>query len=232
MIARRRGFTLIEILIAVSIIILLAAVLIVSFSGAFSKSRQAQTTTTIETLKSNIETFKSRWGIPPPANLNELGALVGYPAVADPNKSNIGIESLVLALRSRREQGPYLDPGLLQDDTRRLNLDVDSALEAALGQNYIDIDPAESRELFEIADAWGNPLVYIDMKTVQRGNFELEITQADGTTARLDATECQNALRHPTTGALPTEYVIWSFGEDGINQYGLGDDVTSWPKYE
>jgi hypothetical protein len=67
---------------------------------------------------------------------------------------------------------------------------------------------------------------------VQRGNFELEITQADGATARLDATECQNALRHPTTGALPTEYVIWSFGEDGINQYGLGDDVTSWPKYE
>jgi len=26
--------------------------------------------------------------------------------------------------------------------------------------------------------------------------------------------------------------VIWSFGEDGINQYGLGDDITSWPKYE
>ena len=229
---RSRGFTLIEIMVAVSIIILLAALLIVSFSGAFSKSKEAQTKTTIETLKSNVETFQSAWGIPPPANLSELGALAGYPALADPNKTNVGIEALVLALRSKREQGPYIDGPLLLDDTRRLNLDMDKALDAALAPNYVDIEQGSSPDLFEIADAWGNPLVYLDIKTVTRGNFEFDVNLANGTTTKIDATACQNALRHPVTGSLPTGYVIWSFGEDGVNQYGLGDDITSWAKYE
>jgi prepilin-type N-terminal cleavage/methylation domain-containing protein len=229
---RSRGFTLIEILIVVSIIILLAAVLIVSFSGAFSKSKEAQTKTTIETLKSNIETYQTAWGIPPPANLGELGALAGYPALADPNKNNVGIEALVLALRSKREQGPYIDAPLLQDDTRRTNLDMDNALEAALDARYLDIEPNSSRELFEIVDAWGNPLVYLDLKTITRGNYEFDVNLANGTTTRIDTTACSDALRHPTTGQLPTGYVIWSFGEDGINQYGLGDDITSWAKYD
>jgi prepilin-type N-terminal cleavage/methylation domain-containing protein len=229
---RRRGFTLIEVLIVVSIIILLAAVLIISFSGAFNKSKEAQTKTTIETLKSNVETYQTAWGIPPPANLGDLGALAGYPALADPNKTNIGIEALVLALRSKREQGPYIDAPLLQDDTRRTNLDMDNALEAALDARYIDIEPNSSRELFEIVDAWGNPLVYLDLKTITRGNYEFDVNLANGTTTRIDATACSDALRHPVTGQLPTGYVIWSFGEDGINQYGLGDDITSWAKYE
>jgi prepilin-type N-terminal cleavage/methylation domain-containing protein len=229
---RNRGFTLVEIMIAVSIIILLAGVLIVSFTGAFSKSKEAQTKTTIETLKSNVETFQTAWGIPPPANLAELGALAGYPALADPNKTNTGIEALVLALRSKREQGPYIDAPMLQDDNRRLNLDMDKALDAAMAPNFLDLEQGSSSDLFEIADAWGNPLVYLDIKTVMRGNFELNVNLADGTTTKIDATECQNALRHPKTGSLPTGYVIWSFGEDGINQYGMGDDITSWPKYE
>jgi prepilin-type N-terminal cleavage/methylation domain-containing protein len=227
----RQGFTLVEILIAVSIIILLAAVLLVSFSGAFSKSKQAQTKATIETLKANADTFQSRWGIPPPANLSELGALVDYPALADPNKHNVGIEALVLALRSKREGGPYLDAPLFQDDTRRMNLDMDSALEPAMGQNYLDIEQGSSRELFEIVDAWGNPLVYLDMKSVMRG-FNFEVNLANGGSITIDATAAQDALRHPVTGQLPQGYVIWSFGEDGVNNYGLGDDVTSWEKYD
>ncbi|MCA8914226.1 MAG: type II secretion system protein [Planctomycetes bacterium] len=228
----RHGFTLIEIMIVVGIIILLAAVLLVSFSGVFSKSKQAQTKTTIETLKANVESYQAKWGVPPPSNLAELGILAGYPALADPNKENIGIEALVLALRSKREQGPYLDPGLLQDEKRRTNLDIDTVLEEAVAPENLDLEEGSARDLFEIADAWGNPLVYVDMKTVRAGNFAYDITMADGSRTRIDATACQDALRHPVTGQYPTGYVIWSFGEDGINDYGRGDDITSWPKYE
>ncbi|MCB9933725.1 MAG: type II secretion system protein [Planctomycetes bacterium] len=228
----RSGFTLIEILVVVGIIVLLAAVLLVSFSGVFSKSKEAQTKATIETLKSNVESFQSRWGPPPPCSLQELGQLVGYPALTEPNQDNVGIEALVLALRSRKEQGPYLDGPLFQDDKRRVNLDLDTVLEDATLPENLDIEEGSSRDLFEIADAWGNPLVYLDIKTVRAGNFQYEVTLADGSSSRIDPTECQNALRHPVTGQYPTGYVIWSFGEDGINQYGLGDDITSWPKYE
>ena len=229
---RRHGFTLIEIMVVIGIILLLASVLLVSFSGVFSKSKEAQTKATIETLKSGVEGFQSRWGIPPPANLQELGVLVNYPVLADPNQQNIGIEALVLALRSKREQGPYMDAPLMQDDERRTNLDIDTIIEEAGAPEYLDLEEGSAPDLFEIIDAWGNPLVYIDSKTLMQGSFQYDVTLADGTTTKINATEAQDALRHPVTGQFPTSYVIWSFGEDGINQYGRGDDVTSWPKYE
>lgn len=228
----RRGFTLIEIMIVIGIIVLLASVLLVSFSGVFSKSKEAQTKATIESLKSNVETFQSHWGIPPPANLRDLGILANYPVLADPNQTNVGIESLVLALRSKLEQGPHIDNALLQDDKRRTNLDMDTVIEEVGAPEFLDIEEGSSSDLFEIVDAWGNPLVYIDSKTIMQGNFQYDVNMADGTTATINATEAQNALRHPVTGQYPTGYVIWSFGEDGVNEYGRGDDITSWEKYE
>lgn len=227
-----RGFTLIEIMIVIAIIVLLMAVLVVSFSGVFSKSENAQATATIETLKSNIAGFETAWGVAPPASLNDLGQLVGYPALQDPNKENVGIEALVLALRSRRERGPYLDEPMFQDDKRRTNMDVDTVVEAACAPNFLDIDEGASRDLFEIVDPWGNPFVYIDQNTLQRGNFNYTVMKADGSSETINATQAQDALRHPTTGSFPPSYALWSFGENGINEYGRGDDVVSWSKYE
>ncbi|MBZ0135448.1 MAG: type II secretion system GspH family protein [Planctomycetes bacterium] len=229
---RARGFTLIEILVVVAIIVLLAAVLLVSFSGVFSKSENAQAQATIETLKSNIANFETRWGIAPPGNLNDLGVLVGYPGLSDPNNENTGIEAMVLALRSRREQGPYIDAPLFQNDKRRTNLDIDTVLESACAPNYLDIEDGTARDLFEIVDPWGNPYVYIDIKTLQMGGFAYTVTLGNGGTVNINATEAQDSLRHPVTGSFPTGYALWSFGEDGVNDYGRGDDITSWPKYE
>jgi prepilin-type N-terminal cleavage/methylation domain-containing protein len=227
-----RGFTLVELMVVIGIIVLLASVLVISFSGVFSKSDNAQATATIKTLESNIANFEARWGVPPPSNLNDLGVLVGYPALTDPNKENVGIESLVLALRSGREGGPYLDDTLLQDDRRRANLDIDTVVEAVTAPRYLDLEEGSSRDLFEILDPWGNPYVYIDQTSLQTGGFEHNVTLADGSITIIKVTEAQNALRHPVTGAFPSGYALWSFGENGINEYGRGDDVTSWPKYE
>ena len=228
----RRGFTLVEIMVVIGIILLLASVLLVSFTGVFSKSKAAQTTATIETLKSGVEGYQTRWGRPPPSNMHDLGILVNYPSLVDPNNRNVGIETLVLALRSKREQGPYMDGPLMQDDKRRTNLDVDTTMEEVAAPDYLDLEEGSSIDLFEIVDAWGNPLVYIDTTTLMQGNFQYEVTLASGETTTINATEAQDALRHPTTGQFPTGYVIWSFGEDGVNNYGRGDDITSWAKYD
>lgn len=228
---RTAGFTLVELMIVIGIIVLLVAVMAVALSGVFSKSEEAQTKATIETLKANIESYKTRWGQAPPTTLRDLGQLMGAPSIGDPNENNVGIETLVIALRSRREQGPYLDGPLFADDTRRVNLDIDTLIDGAFAPTALDIEDATARDLFEIVDAWGNPLVYLNIADVRMGGFRYSVTKADGSTELIQPTEAQDKLRHPTTGSYPTDYVLWSFGENGINEYGRGDDITSWAKY-
>ncbi len=229
----RRAFTLIEILIVIAIILVLAGVLVVVFSTALGRSDEARTTGTIQTLKSNVDSYISRWGTAPPGNMKDLAALMARGTMMDaPNRSNEGIETLLLALRSRKEQGPYLDVPLFNDDARRSNLDLDQVVEQAMGQSALDIEEGTSRDLFEIVDAWGNPLVYINILELRQGRVNQSVSLANGTTVPLDATAAQDALRHPATGQFPSEYALWSLGPDGINDYGRGDDITSWPKYE
>lgn len=230
---RRRGFTLIEIMIVIGIIVILMAVLVVAFSGAFSKSEQAEVTATIQTLKTNIDSYSARWGTAPPSNMQDLAALMmPNQVLAAPNKENEGIETLILALRSRKENGPYLDVPLFADDKRRTNLDMDMVVESALTPQALDIEVGTSRDLFEFVDPWGNPLVYVNIVELRNGRLDQNVTLGNGTQVRITAQEAQDALRHPTTGAYPSDYALWSFGPDGINQYGRGDDITSWPKYE
>lgn len=225
------GFTLIELMIVIGIIVVLVAVLAVALSGVMGKSEEAQTKATIETLKSNIESYKTRWGQAPPTTLRDLGQIVGVQSMADPNDQNVGIETLVIALRSRREQGPYLDAPLFADDKRRTNLDIDTLIDAAFAPTALDIEDATARDLFEFVDAWGNPLVYLNIADVRLGGFRYTVTKADGSTEPIDPLQAQDLLRHPTTGSYPADYVLWSFGENGINEYGRGDDITSWEKY-
>lgn len=230
--SRRSGFTLIEIMIVIGIIVVLMGVLVVAFGGVFSKSEEARATATIKTLSTNIESFKARWGTAPPSNMQDLGALMAPNQVLmAPNKTNEGIECLVLALRSRKEGGPYLDVPLFADDERRSNLDLDQVMEAAMQPTAIDVAEGTSRDLYEFIDPWGNPLVYINIVELRQGRVDQTVTLANGEQVRITATEAQDKLRHPTTGDFPSDYVLWSFGEDGINDWGRGDDVVSWSKY-
>jgi prepilin-type N-terminal cleavage/methylation domain-containing protein len=228
----RQGFTLIEVLIVIGIILLLASVLVVAFSGALGQSDRAKTQATIVTLQSNIESFTARWGNPPPCNMAALGQLMGMGALSAPNQTNQGIETLVLALRSQREGGPYLDQALFSDDERRMNYDMDNVTGTAAGERGLDLPEGSSLELYEIVDAWGNPLVYVNINELRQGRSNQTITLIDGTQVQINPTEALDALRHPVTGQFPASYAIWSLGPDGINQYGLGDDITSWSKYE
>lgn len=226
-----QGFTLIELMIVIGVIMLLAAVLIVGFSGAFGKRDKAQATATITTLKSNIESFQSRWGAPPPCTFQDLGAMTGALNLMD-NEANRGIETLVLALRSGRENGPYLDKTLLGEAGKRGNLDNDTFLATAMAPHALAMPDDSSDELFEILDPWGNPFAYVTIAAVRAGTVSDKIQLANGETVEIKALECQDMLRHPVTHDYPASYALWSFGEDGKNDYGRGDDITSWPKYE
>jgi prepilin-type N-terminal cleavage/methylation domain-containing protein len=221
----RRGFTLVELLIVVGIIVVLAAVLVVSFSGVFSKRDDAVAKTTIETLSANLQSYQTKWHSYPMSTLASLTAQtrLSMPAT-DPNDTNMGIETLVVALRSKKNGGPYLDATLFGSDDFRKNFDSDE-----LTDNAFDVDGALG--LFEIVDPWGTPYVYINMNDVRNGSVKEKIQLEDGSSEELKLDELQEKLKHPTTGQYPQGYVIWSFGPDKKNDYGRGDDITSWPKY-
>jgi hypothetical protein len=136
----------------------------------------------------------------------------------------MGIETMVMALRSRDHGGPFLDAKLFGNDSFRKNSDGDS-----LTDNVFNVEG--SLDLFEMVDPWGTPYVYLNMNDVMNGTVKEKIQSEDGTSEELKVNELQEKLKHPTTGQYPKGYVIWSFGPDKKNDYGRGDDITSWPKY-
>lgn len=228
----RQGFTLIELLIVIGIIVLLMTVLFFSFRGAFSSRDEARATATISTLQGNLASFETRWGVSPPGNLKDLATLTRTLNLVATNDTNEGIETLVLALRMQREGGPYLDGELFADDSRRGNLDTDDVLAEVIGQGALDLPEDSTRDLFEILDPWGNPFVYVNIAELRQGVGQQSVQLASGEVVVIDLTTAQEMLRNPGTGQFPTGYAIWSFGEDGKNDYGRGDDITSWTKYE
>jgi prepilin-type N-terminal cleavage/methylation domain-containing protein len=228
---RARGFTLIELMVVIGIILLLVAVIAVGLSGAFGKSDHARTKATLEVLKSNIQSFETRWGKPPPSTVQGLADLTRSLNLANANETNEGIEALVLALRSQREGGPYIAAELLADNERRANMDNDTFMEGAMDPSMLDIPGDTANDLFEIVDAWGNPFIYVNIGDLRAGLARDKITLASGETIELSMEELQQKLRHKVTGGYPPGFALWSVGENGVNEYGLGDDITSWPKY-
>lgn len=229
---RNHGFTLIELMIVIGIILLLVAVIVVSFGGVFGKRDNARATATLETIKSNIQSYENRWGEPPPGTLQRLGELTRTLNLLENNDTNRGIEAMVLALRSRREGGPYLDQNLFGDAARIGNVDNDTFLADAIAPNALDMADDATTDLFEILDPWGNPFIYVTIADVRAGSVADKLTLHDGTVIEITAIECQDKLRHPVNGEFPQGYALWSIGENGINEYGGGDDITSWAKYE
>jgi prepilin-type N-terminal cleavage/methylation domain-containing protein len=68
-------------------------------------------------------------------------------------------------------------------------------------------------------DPWGNPFVYVewaDIPQQQKDNLSMSMP-VSGTGG--------NATLKPHD---PSKFDIWSFGPNGVNEGGTGDDITSW----
>ena len=224
-----KAFTLIELLVVIGILGLLTTVLIVSFGGVFSSSSNSDTELRIETLKSGIERFQTNYQYLPFASLYALstkGQFNTEGSVMDKNNTNKGIEALVMALRTRNEGGPFITNDFLLE--YQCNTDNDE-----IAQNMTNVEGA--LKLFEISDAWDNPFVYVNLAelTVNDYAVPLSVMTSDGTPQQVDLNELKQKLLDPETKLQVAKgWCIWSFGEDGLNDYGRGDDVTSWPKIE
>jgi type II secretory pathway pseudopilin PulG len=68
-----RGFTLVELLLVMGIIVMLVGLLFPAVNAAVTAVRTAATQTTINNLSAGLEAFKQDWGMYPPSETNKDG---------------------------------------------------------------------------------------------------------------------------------------------------------------
>jgi prepilin-type N-terminal cleavage/methylation domain-containing protein len=223
------AFTLIELLVVIAIIGILASVLFIGIKSVFGRSDETKTATLLTSIKAGLSQFDDHNHFYPGGNLSRFSTQLGTSSVYDPNDFNQGIEVVVLALRGRRfPGGPYLSQDLF-DGSRGNTDNADSG--ESLSVNLTDTEG--NLLLWELTDAWGNPLFYANVAEDLGPNASgtRQIMKKDGTIEEVDLAVLRTNLMDPETGVLVTKgYVLYSFGPDGINDYGRRDDIISWPK--
>ena len=200
---RARGFTLVELLIVISIISLLAVALLPAILDADSAAKDTATQATMVQLKTGCEKFARKHGYYPPDDLKspEQGGPGGW--LAD-NTTNTGIESLVVFLSQSKQDG--MDLGELADHIT--NTDKD--------QHGIDLPLLHRSDRPEIADAWGRPFAYF-------GKFGMDKTQQ--VMISEEETVPAKAKKRPDGTYLGAgKFQLLSAGKDGI--FGTDDDLS------
>ena len=202
----RRGFTLVEILVVVTILSILMGVLVVGLGFARKRAKVRTTKMLLQKIRSALSSYYTDFGAYPPTSLESLGVKVE-------NQVNLGIESLVSCLLTQRKRGPYLrdyKPRELQNyDKDRLPDFNDSA--------------NKSGEAFELVDPWGMPYVYLyggDYEEKQPWVYQGKKKRQVQVRPLLDPKTKNFARLY--------EYQIWSLGPNGKNDQGKGDDILGW----
>lgn len=199
----RRGFTLVELLVVITILALLLGMAALNFSKFLGQGDLASTKTRLEGLASQLAAYKTRVGDYPSSRLADHGVKAG-------DDMNEGIEALVVALKHKDYSGDGPDEAWLE------NRDAD--------QGDPNVTQFANADLFEVVDAWGNPFVYIRYDDYDREqHYEFE----DQSTMALEDVAVK-AARSEKTGSFhdARSYQLISAGGDGV--FGTEDDVASW----
>jgi prepilin-type N-terminal cleavage/methylation domain-containing protein len=212
--SRSQGFTLVEILVVIAIISVLAGLVLASVTAARKYADVKATQQEILTLAQGISSYNTQFGDYPPSFLVALKV--------KGNGINEGNEALILCLSGRKKGGPFHEDW---NENRMGNLDQDSlaAKDFQILKKDLDIPQIAPPQLLEYLDVWGNPFVYIhnrDYNTKTR----LQYMDRDFNTIQVSAAK---SVKMGTYEA-PTSYQIWSFGPNGVNENGEGDDIASW----
>lgn len=207
-----RGFTLVELLVVMSIIAVLAGLSVVGMRSVFERSHVGSVEHDISLFRTAIESFNQEMRDYPPTDLSSLGIVGG-------NRTNLGCEALFACLQTRKKNGPFLAD---LDDSRWSNTDDDALSDAALEKVKKVLDwVRDGKFLLEYTDYWGNPFIYIHNADYGR---KFTYVLAEGTTVEVEA-----AKSEATGGyAAPTSFQLWSVGPNGENENGGGDDIVSW----
>lgn len=204
--ARRAGFTLIELLAVLLILAILIAILVVNFGPAIGATEEGVTRALLGQIDAALREYSDERGSFPPSQLpTDLGT--------PPNGLNVGAECLYLALCTEGAPGF----GVLDKQEKLSNTDGDALAKRPKG--------FESSDLFEICDAWGNPVAYIQAADYER-EFNCATVDRDGAAQESSV----RAAKNPKTGRWqePNGFQLVSAGLDGV--FGTADDLTNFKK--
>ncbi len=195
-----QGFSLMELMIVLVIIGILAGSFAALGGGLFGKGKDRAAKARLQSLAIMLETYRNLEGEYPDDRLP--ASLVG-------NRKNENAEALFLALFNPEYTGERPSQEWL------VNTDEDEATRAAT--------MLQSRELFEIGDEWGNPIVYFE--SLHYSDKEEAVVLAG-----VDFMEEQSVSpgRNERTGSFsePNSFQLVSAGADGL--FGTDDDIFSY----
>ena len=141
-----RGFTLVELLVVITIICILASLLLPALFSVFDSGRKKTCQVEIQQLEAAISIYEEVYRDFPPSSLKNIGLLQN-------NQINEGIETLVLCLSSTHNNASYFE----FKDQQLQNTDLDVS---PVSLNKLTGSIFKNDDLFEIIDPWGNPYIY------------------------------------------------------------------------
>jgi len=198
------GFTLIEMLVVITIIGILASLILVGVINAIGSSKINSTKASLLQIKMALEQYKNYFGDYPPSSLTEFGATL-------PNNTNNGIEAM-LACLSTNNGGPFYEA----PSKFLANTDNDSVKKNITNWYFGD------NQLREVIDDFGNPFIYFHFRDYQKPSKNIIKYIIGG-----QVQECRPSKDNKTgTFCNPYGFQLWSLGPDGKNDNGGGDDIT------
>ena len=204
------GFTLIEILIVITIIAILAGLILTGISYAMTQAKISTTEGTIRAMGGALETYRQAFGDYPPSSVESFRARV-------PNDVNNGIETLVGALSTQKKGGPYWRAP--REDMYR-NVDKDQ-LE---GQKKIFDWFFGDDQFREVMDSFSQTLFY--MHHSDFANPKPIVTKYKLGTGDATINVKPYMSEQTKTYANAGRYQLASAGPDG--QFGTSDDIRGW----
>jgi prepilin-type N-terminal cleavage/methylation domain-containing protein len=214
-----RGFTMIEILVVVTIVSVLMGLLVIIIPLAFGQRDETITVTRLQGVASAIEKLRSPQllGQYPRAATEMLKGPKGEPIGKDigaGNELNRGIETVYIAMNLRMAR---VRIDLPEDSLRNTDGDQMGSTTAIAG---------DSRELYEIVDAWFQPMAYFcaaDYKNPAAVSKYVVIDEAGNSTVQ-DVTPWKS----PKTGQYLNRdsFQLFSAGPDGI--FNTPDDIGNF----
>ena len=222
--SHRAGFTLIEMLVVIAIISILAAGLVVAVAGVMDKTQRKKTISTIEVLKTALNSYKNTFGVLPPVFGGSNGAG--------------GEPSVVYAATERQISGS----GQLSRSTvpSLSAIERNQAIRVYLehtwegyGDPFIPGSAQLPREdtdgdlIREYTDGWGLPLVFNRPGDDHFNDIDVNGNEIEGRFSTAPPTDRSGF----NLDASKWPFEIYSFGSDNIDGYGghpdHGDDIVS-----
>ncbi len=255
---KRHGFTIIEIMVVVTIIALLIALVIPILSQVGERARTATTKSLIADLSRATEAFNAVFGYYPHDYLDNFSYVSSESGTQKEQEKAKSSAVLLLALTHSfidnptlasqspsRGRGPFYDTLRVGENVRQytatnyptMTADPKNPLAfSMLTPATLGLPPSSTRPAFVLIDPWGNALVY-DEKKANRLYTDGKATQGNSYErtdyVAIDLGDSGGCCSH----AVNLPYIIYSFGPNGIDdtdgastsgEQAHGDDIGNW----